>query len=75
MNCAWRASITALIAASFCAGAAALDLQGHRGARGLAPESTLAGFGQALGIGVTTLELDICDHARRRAGDLARPVR
>lgn len=39
--------------------AIALDLQGHRGARGLAPENTLAGFALALGIGVTTLELDI----------------
>lgn len=37
---------------------AALDLQGHRGARGLAPENTLRGFGVALGIGVSTLELD-----------------
>ena len=36
----------------------ALDLQGHRGARGLAPENTLPAFGRALGIGVTTLELD-----------------
>jgi glycerophosphoryl diester phosphodiesterase len=35
------------------------DLQGHRGARGLAPENTLAGFGAALLVGVTTLELDI----------------
>lgn len=39
--------------------AAAFDLQGHRGARGLAPENTLAGFALALGIGVTTLETDI----------------
>jgi glycerophosphoryl diester phosphodiesterase len=39
--------------------AAAFDLQGHRGARGLAPENTLAGFETALAIGVTTLELDI----------------
>ena len=37
----------------------AFDLQGHRGARGLAPENTLAGFEAALAIGVTTLELDI----------------
>jgi len=37
---------------------AAFDLQGHRGARGLAPENTLAGFTRALAIGVTTLELD-----------------
>ncbi|MBA2298509.1 MAG: glycerophosphodiester phosphodiesterase, partial [Actinobacteria bacterium] len=35
-----------------------LDLQGHRGARGLRPENTLAAFGKALQIGVTTLELD-----------------
>jgi len=37
----------------------ALDLQGHRGARGLAPENSLAGFELALQQGVTTLELDI----------------
>jgi len=36
----------------------ALDLQGHRGARGLLPENTLPGFAKALEIGVTTLELD-----------------
>ena len=39
--------------------AAAFDLQGHRGARGLRPENTLAGFAHALAIGVTTLELDV----------------
>jgi len=37
----------------------AFDLQGHRGARGLAPENTLAGFAKALEIGVTTLETDL----------------
>jgi glycerophosphoryl diester phosphodiesterase len=37
----------------------AFDLQGHRGARGLAPENTLDGFATALRIGVTTLELDV----------------
>ncbi len=37
---------------------AAFDLQGHRGARGLAPENTLPGFATALGLGVATLELD-----------------
>jgi glycerophosphoryl diester phosphodiesterase len=36
-----------------------LDLQGHRGARGLLPENTLASFQRALEVGVTTLELDI----------------
>jgi glycerophosphoryl diester phosphodiesterase len=39
--------------------AAALDLQGHRGARGLLPENTLPAFAKALSIGVTTLELDV----------------
>ncbi len=37
----------------------AFDAQGHRGARGLAPENTLPAFERALEIGVTTLELDI----------------
>jgi glycerophosphoryl diester phosphodiesterase len=37
----------------------AVDLQGHRGARGLAPENTLRAFEVALQHGVTTLELDI----------------
>jgi glycerophosphoryl diester phosphodiesterase len=36
----------------------AFDLQGHRGARGLAPENTLSAFATALALGVTTLELD-----------------
>jgi glycerophosphoryl diester phosphodiesterase len=38
--------------------AQAFDLQGHRGARGLAPENTIPAFETALRIGVTTLELD-----------------
>jgi len=37
----------------------AFDLQGHRGARGLAPENTLPAFARALSIGVSTLELDV----------------
>ena len=37
---------------------ARLDVQGHRGARGLLPENTLPAFSRALDIGVTTLELD-----------------
>ncbi len=39
--------------------AAAFDLQGHRGARGLAPENTLAAFQRALDLGVTTIETDL----------------
>ena len=38
--------------------AAAFDLQGHRGARGLAPENTLPAFAAALAVGVATLEFD-----------------
>lgn len=35
-----------------------IDLQGHRGARGLRPENTIPAFRQALKYGMTTLELD-----------------
>lgn len=35
------------------------DLEAHRGGRALAPENTLASFSNGIGIGVTTLELDI----------------
>ena len=34
-------------------------IHGHRGARGLAPENTLAGFACALKVGVDVLELDL----------------
>jgi glycerophosphoryl diester phosphodiesterase len=47
------------LGAALCLPAAAFDLQGHRGARGLAPENTLPAFERALQIGVTTLELDV----------------
>ena len=36
-----------------------IDLQGHRGARGLLAENTLSSFAAALQSGVTTLELDV----------------
>ncbi len=42
----------------FASVATAADLQGHRGARGLAPENTLPAFARALALGVDTLELD-----------------
>jgi len=35
------------------------DLQGHRGARGLAPENSLQGFVKAFSLGVNTMELDV----------------
>lgn len=36
-----------------------LEIQGHRGARGLLPENTLPGFAATLALGVDTLELDV----------------
>jgi glycerophosphoryl diester phosphodiesterase len=36
-----------------------IDIQGHRGARGLMPENTIPAFIKALELGVTTLELDL----------------
>ena len=54
----WRGMVCAggLLAAGV---AGAFDLQGHRGARGLAPENTMPAFEKALETGVDTLELDI----------------
>jgi len=54
-----RWPIIAFLAAFGAGSAQAFDLQGHRGARGLAPENTLAAFARALEIGVTTLETDL----------------
>lgn len=36
-----------------------LDVQGHRGCRGLYPENSLPAFHKALNLGVTTLDLDV----------------
>ncbi len=36
-----------------------LDIQGHRGARGLMPENSIPSFISALDLGVTTLEMDV----------------
>ena len=36
-----------------------IDIEGHRGCRGLMPENTLPAFQKALELGVTTLELDL----------------
>ena len=54
-----RAGVLAALLLSACVAARAVDLQGHRGARALWPENTLAGFARTLALGVTTLELDI----------------
>jgi glycerophosphoryl diester phosphodiesterase len=54
-----RFAAAAVAIAVVASSAAAFDLQGHRGARGLAPENTLDGFARALSIGVSTLEFDL----------------
>lgn len=56
---ATRCCSIALLALAVASSAAAFDLQGHRGARGLAPENTIAAFKRALDIGVTTIETDV----------------
>ena len=48
----------ALLLLALADSGAAFDLQGHRGARGLAPENTMTAFRRALDIGVTTIETD-----------------
>ncbi|MFE2752494.1 glycerophosphodiester phosphodiesterase [Actinosynnema sp. NPDC059335] len=61
-----RALVAALVLSVLVPGVAAahggkrqFDLQAHRGGIGLTVESTLAAFGKALELGVTTLELDV----------------
>ena len=62
----WVAALCLLAAAVGAQPAARpFDLQGHRGARGLAPENTLPAFQKALELGVDTLE---CDMAITRDG-------
>ena len=51
-------TLAACTAAALSLAAQAFDLQGHRGARGLAPENSLPGFELAIQRGVTTLEMD-----------------
>jgi glycerophosphoryl diester phosphodiesterase len=58
-NSAW--AIAAAVAVFSLGGTRALafDVQGHRGARGLAPENTMAAYARATAIGVTTIETDL----------------
>jgi glycerophosphoryl diester phosphodiesterase len=71
----------AALALLFMANSHAIDVQGHRGARGLLPENTLPAFQRALELGVDTLELDcgvtkdgvvVVHHDRRLNPDVAR---
>ena len=60
----WSICVSSLIVSLVCTSAFAeprtpsLELQGHRGARGLAPENTRPAFNLAYLYGMTTLELD-----------------
>ncbi|MEO8526271.1 MAG: glycerophosphodiester phosphodiesterase family protein, partial [Caldimonas sp.] len=54
-----RPLLAACLGLMLIASAHGFDLQAHRGGRGLRPENTLASFGNAMKMGVTTLELDI----------------
>src|SRR5471030_2528893 len=80
-NHAMRRSLALFLACLLGGCATPFDLQGHRGARGLAPENTLPAFARALEIGVTTLELDtgvtrdgvvVISHETRLNPDFAR---
>lgn len=56
-----------LLAIALSLGAAApIEVQGHRGARAVRPENTLAAFDAALAAGVDTLELDLGVSSDRR---------
>ena len=59
---AWAPHLTGLpgaLAVALTVCLVAVEVQGHRGARGLWPEHTAVGFRGALGIGVDVLELDV----------------
>lgn len=51
--------VFAIAALGSVMGQANIDLQGHRGCRGLMPENTIAGMIKAIELGVTTIEMDV----------------
>ncbi|WP_420385580.1 glycerophosphodiester phosphodiesterase family protein [Roseivirga sp.] len=64
-----RSKIALLLISLLCSvslSAQEIDIQGHRGARGLMPENTIPAFIRALEEGVTTLELDVVITSDRR---------
>jgi glycerophosphoryl diester phosphodiesterase len=54
-----RSIAFAALMAVTASSALALEIQGHRGARGLAPENTLPAFATALSLGVDNIEIDL----------------
>ncbi len=53
------AALIALLCGLGVMSARAIEVQGHRGARGLLPENTIPAFGRAIALGVDVLELDL----------------
>jgi len=51
--------VVALVSHSCFAQIKKIDLQGHRGCRGLMPENTIAAMLHSIDLGVTTLEMDV----------------
>jgi glycerophosphoryl diester phosphodiesterase len=51
--------VMALVSQTGFAQTKKIDLQGHRGCRGLMPENTIAAMLHAIDLGVTTLEMDV----------------
>lgn len=48
-----------LVLSGLCSMAQQIDIQGHRGCRGLMPENTISAFIKAIDLGVNTLEMDV----------------
>ena len=80
-NCAVSMALAWLLGLFAIGGCLAVEIQGHRGARGHWPESTAAGFSGALAMGVDVLELDlgltgddvpVVNHDPRLSPDLVR---
>lgn len=76
-----RSLLSLAMLSSLSLPAAALDIEAHRGGRGLFPENTLVSFAGALTMGVNTLELDmgitkdnviVVSHERWLSPDLAK---
>jgi glycerophosphoryl diester phosphodiesterase len=59
IRAAAAAAVSAGALLTIAPAAGAFDLQAHRGGAGLRPENTLNSFGNAMRMGVTTLELDV----------------
>lgn len=55
----WRALIAGLLFMMNLSGAERIEVHGHRGARAMRPENSLAAFEYAIQVGVDVLELDL----------------